>query len=219
MDNNTSGRREKIASGKFVIKIVSVTVVMIILLVGGILLSDLLDEPSGSGKKEVETVDPSKLHETKEEGFDIMEYEEYLNLNRTILLCEKDSGVSYSLDESNYTIFGIEVELTYEIIEAIISGDCDEYNEYVHTDVEHSESFTQQQLYDIVITREGESSVSNNGNSYTEYVVMVEYKIHENNGSFRADIESDASKPQYFVINNSTGEFLVMDIVTVRYAN
>ena len=67
--------------------------------------------------------------------------------------------------------------------------------------------------------REERTTVNENGMVYTEYVMMVEYKIHENNGSFRKDVESDASKPQYFVINSSTGELLVMDIVPVRYIN
>ena len=61
--------------------------------------------------------------------------------------------------------------------------------------------------------------INNDGIIYTEYVLIVEYKIHENNGSFRKDIESDASRPQYFVINNSTGEFKVMNIEYVRYSH
>jgi hypothetical protein len=57
--------------------------------------------------------------------------------------------------------------------------------------------------------------VGKNNLEYIEYVYKVKYKIHENNGTYRNDILSDASRDQYFVINDSSGEMLVMDIIFV----
>ena len=47
--------------------------------------------------------------------------------------------------------------------------------------------------------------------------MKVEYKIHENNGTYRRDIESDASRAQYYVINDSLGDLLLMDIVFTQF--
>ena len=203
-------------SKSFVIKVI-IAIIALVLISSMIII---IGERSGAREKTEEiTVDPSKLAETKEEGFDIMKYDEYLALNRTVMFYEKDTGASYSIDNTNYWGFGEDVKLIYELIGAIIAGDSYRYNELVHEEAGQIDSFTQQQIYDIAITREERSNVNSDEAVYTEYVLRVEYKIHENNGSFRRDIESDASRPQYFVINNSTGTLMVMDIVPVKYAN
>ena len=202
----------------FVPKLVILAIVLAMLLVIGIVVSNSVNRGSSQTKEEF-TVDASKFAETKEEDFDIMEYDDYLALNRTIMFSEKDTGVSYSIDDTNYWGFGEDIKLVYELIEALVAGDSETYNSLVHKDVGHFDSFTQQQIYDVFVTREEKSNVNSGNTSYTEYVVKVEYKIHENNGSFRRDIESDASRPQYFVIDNSNGSLLVTEIVSVKYAN
>ena len=68
------------------------------------------------------------------------------------------------------------------------------------------------------MTRDSIEQINSEGKTYTEYVIMIEYKIHENNGTFRRDVESDVARPQYFVINNSTGEYKVMEIAYVKYS-
>ena len=208
----------KKTSKSFLSKVIIATAVLILLFIVVIAVGESLSRIQNS-KNEENTVDPSKLADTNEEDFDIMEYDEYLALDRTVIFYEKDTGVSYSIDNTNYWGFGEDVKFIYELIEAIKAGDSDLYNDMVHKDVGHFDSFTQQQIYDVQIMREERSNVNSNGKAYTEYVMRVEYKIHENNGSFRNDVESDASKPQYFVINNSTGTLLVMDIIPVKYAN
>ena len=208
----------KKTSKSFLSKVIIATAVLILLFIVVIAVGESLSRIQNS-KNEENTVDPSKLADTKEDDFDIMEYDEYLSLDRTVIFYEKDTGASYSIDSTNYWGFGEDVKLIYELIEAIKAGDSDLYNDMVHKDVGHFDSFTQQQIYDVQIMREERSNVNNNGEAYTEYVMRVEYKIHENNGSFRNDVESDASKPQYFVINNSMGTLLVMDIIPVKYAN
>ncbi|MBQ8408391.1 MAG: hypothetical protein IJY39_05945 [Clostridia bacterium] len=178
----------------------------------------LLDN-GGVERETVPPVDPEKLWETKEEGFDIMEYEEYLKYDRAIYLYDPRTGVTVGVDDETSGQNGEGFKLIYELLNAIIAGDSDTYNSLVHESVGHFDSFTQQQLYDITVTKESESKKEGAGGTYTEYVLKVEYKIHENNGSFRDTVEPDASRPQYFVINDSTGELLVMDIIDVVFKN
>ena len=184
------------------------------------LIPELLQNgEGGKSNREEYTVDPSKLADTKEEDFDILEYDEYLKYDRTVQYCYT-TGVQVSVNDNTLSKYDASFGLIYKLIGTLIAGDSDAYNELVHEDVGHYDSFTQQQVYGIVITKYSESTKQNDaGQSYSEYVYIVEYKIHENNGSYRKDIESDACRAQYFVINNSTGELLIMDIFAKTLAN
>jgi hypothetical protein len=164
--------------------------------------------------KTVATVDPMKLADTKEEGFDIMEYDEYLGYNRNIYL--RENGVEMSISESDSTNHGDGFEVMYQVIRSINEGDSRAYNALMGDEKLHKPDFTQQQIYGIQIqTYSKKTMVGKNNLEYIEYVYKVKYKIHENNGTYRNDILSDASRDQYFVINDSSGEMLVMDIIFV----
>ena len=162
-------------------------------------------------------VDPLKLHETKDEDFDIMEYEEYLNLNRNVYRNDRDAGVSESIDEDNCTLYGQPFEVMYRVIRAINEGDHVVYNYYVGESSLKKQPFTQQQIYDIVIVPYSYERVTEESFSYDQYIFKVTYKIHENNGTFRNNIVSDVSRPEYYYINNKTGEFKVMKIIEQGY--
>lgn len=162
--------------------------------------------------KTVATVDPMKLADTKEEGFDIMEYDEYLGYDRNIYL--RENGVEMSISESDSTNHGDGFEVMYQVIRSINEGDSRSYNALMGDEKLCKSSFTQQQIYGIQIqTYSKKTMVGKNNLEYIEYVYKVKYKIHENNGTYRNDILSDASRDQYFVINDSSGEMLVMDII------
>lgn len=192
---------------------------LVILLVCSLIPGLLKGNGDGKTEREEYTVDPSKLADTKEEDFDILEYEEYLKYDRTIQYCYT-SGVQVSVNDKTLAKHDASFGLIYKLIGTLIAGDSDAYNELVHEDVGHFDSFTQQQVYDVVITKYSETAKqSETGQAYAEYVYVVEYKIHENNGSYRKDIESDACRAQYFVINDSTGELLIMDIFSKTHAN
>ena len=168
-------------------------------------------EGFGSGKGEIETwgtIDPLKLHETYGEDFDIMEYEEYLGLDRNIYHDDKQSGVLQSVPYDKASTFGEPFVLMYDVILAIIGGDNVQYNSYMGAERLKTGEFTQQQLYNIKISPYSSSE----SNGCEEYVFKVTYCIHENNGTYRNTIESDVSRPQYFHIDNSTGSFKVMNI-------
>lgn len=191
---------------------------LVLLLICSLIPGLLKNDNGGKPDREEYTVDPSKLADTKEEDFDILEYEEYLKYDRTIQYCYT-AGVQVSVNDKTLSNYDASFRLIYELIGTLIAGDSDAYNELVHEDVGHFDSFTQQQVYDVVITKYSESTKQSETGSYSEYVYVVEYKIHENNGTYRKDIESDANRPQYFVINDSTGELLIMDIFSKTHAN
>ena len=191
---------------------------LVLLLICSLIPGLLKNDNGGKPDREEYTVDPSKLADTKEEDFDILEYEEYLKYDRTIQYCYT-AGVQVSVNDKTLSSYDASFRLIYELIGTLIAGDSDAYNELVHEDVGHFDSFTQQQVYDVVITKYSESSKQSETGSYSEYVYVVEYKIHENNGTYRKDIESDANRPQYFVINDSTGELLIMDIFSKTHVN
>ena len=191
---------------------------LVLLLICSLIPGLLKNDNGGKPDRDEYTVDPSKLADTKEEDFDILEYEEYLKYDRTIQYCYT-AGVQVSVNDKTLSSYDASFRLIYELIGTLIAGDSDAYNELVHEDVGHFDSFTQQQVYDVVITKYSESSKQSETGSYSEYVYVVEYKIHENNGTYRKDIESDANRPQYFVINDSTGELLIMDIFSKTHVN
>lgn len=150
-------------------------------------------------------VHPSLLHDTKEEGFDIMEYEEYLALNRQIMYVNGDSKTGITSKDAHE--WGEDIKLAYDIIGYIIAGDVDAYNSSVSDKLE-KESFTQQQLYSISL-----SKAKVNPDDDYDYAVRVEYKIHENNGSYRDNIEPDASRYQIYYMKKADGKLTVTDIV------
>ena len=176
-----------------------------------------LDIFNGETSKPYPPLDPSLLADTKDEDFDIFEYKEYLKYNRVVMLTDKNTGVTESIDDETYKNHGEAVALIYEMLQAIIHGDSETYNSMVAASEGHYESFTQQQLYDMRITRESQTTIQGKNGTYTEYVFTLEYKIHENNGTFKNNLLPDYARPHKLVINDSTGELLVMDIVEPQY--
>ena len=165
-----------------------------------------------SGEGEFETwgaIDPLKLHETYDEDFDIMEYDEYLGFDRNIYLDDRQTGVKESVAQEQASLHGKAFEVVYFVLRAINEGDSETYNAYMGKDALKKGEFTQQQIYDITISPHSSSE----DGGIEEYIFKVTYKIHENNGTYRNTIESDTSRPQYFYVNNSSGEFLVVKIV------
>ena len=165
-----------------------------------------------SGEGEFETwgaIDPLKLHETYDEDFDIMEYDEYLGFDRNIYLDDKQTGVRESVAQEQASLHGKGFEVVYLVLRAINEGDSKTYNSFMGSDALKKGEFTQQQIYDITISPHSSSE----DGGIEEYIFKVTYKIHENNGTYRNTIESDTSRPQYFYVDNSSGEFLVAKIV------
>lgn len=190
--------------------IITVLVAALALVFAAALIPGLFYD-DGSEYREYEPVDRSELYETKEEGFDIMEYDKYLALDRNIYFLEgnEENYTKNAIDLDDAAELGEDVALAYELLECIIYGDYEGYNSLVSEKLKKS-SFTEQQLYDITLRRQ-------KANEGYEYAIRVEYKIHENNGSYRDNILPDASRYQIYCIKKENGVLKVVDILEPYY--
>ena len=149
----------------------------------------------------------------------IVEEPGYLAMDRTVYYCDEQYGITEALDDKNRAEFGPAVAVLCEMIERIIAGDADGYNDlfssnyYENNDPEPP--FTMQQVYDIKLTKVKEMQTSQ---GYTQYEFDVEYRIRHNNGTFRTDIDEGESRKQYFVLSDSTSKKVLIDqIVGYNY--
>lgn len=148
--------------------------------------------------------------EPYEEGFNILEYDEYIGLDRNIIYRD-GTGLESGLVEGNLNEYNPGVTVIYNMLNALIEGDVDTYNSLLGEGVEKKESFTQQQLYKITITNKSKSSTDGT------YEFTVDYKIHQNNGSYRTDMGSDMYRPLSITVSNKSGKYLIENMSGVIY--
>ena len=143
---------------------------------------------------------------------DIMKDPAYLALDRTVYYNDVQYGITVALDQKNVNKYGPAVEVLNQMIQFIIAGDADGYNQLLSVNyLENNDfepPFTMQQLYDIRISKVQETIV--NG-EYTQYEFELEDRIRNNDGTFRTDIGSDESKRQYVILSNSTSNDVLID--------
>ena len=148
---------------------------------------------------------------------DITKDSHYMDLDRQIYYADLATGVTISLSEATYAEQGEAVEMLCHMIESIIAGDHETYNtffseQYLEREGE-KDMFTAQKLYNIVITLISTEEVSENGLKYDRHTFSLEYMICENNGTFRTDVGSDASRKQAVVVTDRDGKMLI-DVVS-----
>ena len=186
------------------------------------LISFLERVETASTPEEVETKKESTIiFHNPDWDLDIMRDPGYLALNRTVYYCDIQYGMTVALDEKNQNNYGPAVVVLNRMIELIIHGDADGYNELLsHNYFENHDPeppFTMQQLYDIKLTKIKETETSA---GYTQYEFEVEYRIRNNDGTFRTDIDDGESRKQYFILSDSTGkEVLIDQILGYNYKN
>ena len=145
----------------------------------------------------------------------IFEDKKYMGLDRNIYYTENSTGVSLSIDESNYATYGGAVPFMFEYINSIIRGQTNFYNEcyndlYIEA-VGKQSAFTMQKLYDIefCILRSGTDSLS--GKDYVK--LWLDYKIMENNVTLRNDIGSDVCRRQYItLVKEENGSYKIQAV-------
>lgn len=152
-------------------------------------------------------------------GKDIFSDPEYLDLNRYITVV--DGPISVTVTDGDYLSHGEVVAfLAEKYIDSIIKGDAETYNscfsEKYYQNNEPLERFTMQQLHNITLTLEDTGKIEDGEGEYMLYGYRVEYMIHCNNGSFRYDLHSDSIRPQYLVISDRTGEYLIDQVITFK---
>ena len=60
-----------------------------------------------------------------------MEYEEYLELDRTVYRNDKKSGIRVSVSPDEYDMYGEQFELVCLVLDAVIAGDAEAYNDFM----------------------------------------------------------------------------------------
>ncbi len=150
---------------------------------------------------------------------DIFKDTYYMGLDRGIYYCDPGTGVTVEIIKNEYDNYNDAVKLMYDFINYIIAGDAESYNacfsESYYQDGENQkkEAFTMQKLYNIKITKIAETVSDSTGVS--KYVYTLEYMIRQNNGTFRTDVGSDASRTQYITITDTSGKPLIDSINNV----
>ena len=203
-----------------------VLICMVVFAVVAIPLINMLDGlQNGGEEEETKKLPPSSIiFATPDYEYDIMQDQDYLQLNRRIYHCDDRSGMTEELTDKNVTGYGPAAAVLRAYINAVIAGDADALNtlfsENYFASHEAEPPFTMQRLYDIKLTKINETIVADEKGKYTQYEYEVEYKIRLNDGTFRTDIGHDESKKQYFVLSDSvTGEVLIDQILNYNYAN
>lgn len=188
-------------------------------------LISLLDRVQNGGGEETKKAPPSSINfATPDYEYDIMQDDDYLQLNRRIYHCDSRSGLTEELTDKNIEGHGPAAVLLTEYINAIIAGDADACNalfsENYFANHEPESPFTMQRLYDIQLTKINETVVNGEKGKYTQYEYEVEYKIRLNDGTFRTDIGHDESKKQYFILSDSVSDKVLIDqILDYNYVN
>lgn len=144
---------------------------------------------------------------------DVTADEEYMGLDRYVHY--KTGSETFTITDGNYSAYNGAVVFFGQYFETVIAGDADTYNTYFsdlyyETNAPH-ERFAPQMLYDIQIEMLSQDP-QNDGS--TLYAFDVAYKIHRNDGTFRNDIDSDASKKLYFELYEDKDGTVKIDRIT-----
>ena len=197
---------------KIIIVIISIFALMILMFISIFVLSTVLDKISGKDEEYDFNFYEADYNEN------IFEDREYLSLieNGYISYCDMDN-VTLGIDEDDAHKYGQDVEFIVSYIQHMINGDVDKYNgcysELYYEEEDPKEKFTMQKIYDVLIKKVSEETVSDGNGSYTKYIFSLNYKILKNNGTLRNDFLT-GSRTQYIYITNREGE-LKIDGVTV----
>lgn len=147
---------------------------------------------------------------------DVTSVPEYMDLDRYLYYSVGNDSVA--ITDGNYAKYGEAVEFFGEYFNTVISGDTDKYNtlftdRYYETNEMHG-LFAPQMIYGITVELLSRNAKEN---GEVTYAFNVSYKIYRNDGTFRNDIPSDASKTLYFELVSSNGRVKI-DRITYRVA-
>jgi len=154
---------------------------------------------------------------------DILEDEGYLAKDRNIWF--NDGILKTVITDDNRTNYAPEVQFMYDVINTIIKGDYIAYNKIFTEDYlknagdDLRERFTMQQLFEIEFEYVGYREEGNL--KYSD--MMVIYRIRNNNGTFRNDLDynDDGYIPVvYMLVTDQYGEIKVKNLMTrLKYSS
>ena len=217
MVDNTSKVQKNTAKKKIIIILIIVSAVLLVMYALTLILPMLFEKLSS---KEEEGSVKFNFYEPDYDE-DIFTDEEYIALIKDGFLSYDDGANSISqISSDDIDQFGDHVELISNLVYSIQNGDSELYNSFFSDEYlsqnGKKENFTMQKIYDVTITYYGVEEVSDKTGNYTRYIYKLKYRIYENNGTFRQDIDEDA-KTQYIVITERTGKLLIDSISTSKY--
>jgi len=117
----------------------------------------------------------------------------YMGLDRNVWF--NDGAAKTVITDDNLKNYSPELQFMYNVINLIINGDYTEYNkiftdDYIRTAGENlRDRFTMQQLYNIELEIEDYSQTNTASGLITQSVIVVNYMIRNNNGTFRNDLD------------------------------
>lgn len=195
-----------------IIILASVAAVLLLLLViTGVsaLLSPRMDTVNLTGNTDVSLADADYNE-------DILADTAYTSKQRDVFFTYDGDGEFITAE--NHTTFSPAGEMFYNYFGCVINGDYTVYPSFFAESFKRTailpEKFTPQKLYDISVTLEGRE-MSDNG--YTE-LYSVRYRIMDNNGTFRSDLENGAVIPVYYTVfvTNTSAEIIGISVPNVK---
>ncbi len=203
------------ASRRLKRRMLTVIIVMVAFMVIAIPLIQVIDgqlNDNDESRPVVPDKPDSVIFYTPDYNADILKDKDYLDLDRSFRL--KQGLSTTTIDPQKLNSYSPAVKVLYQLVNAVIAGDAETYNSLFSKRYFNDESnppaedpFTMQRVYDIVITKIRERSVSDEeSGKYIEYIYEVEYKINRNDGTYRTDIGHDASRSQYFQLTDRDGQ-------------
>lgn len=147
-----------------------------------------------------------------DENENIWNNEYYLGLDRRVFYSDASTGATYSLQEEELATAEPYARFFHAYFDSVIQGDAKGYAVYFSDaylrENELPEQFTMQMIYDILVRPYESADDEQQRSAY-----LVDYKIYRNNGTFRDDIESNASRTLIFYLVTEQGELCIDEIV------
>lgn len=193
----------------------AVLIAVIFLIIGGVIpKKDNRPEGTNSGYSFV-PVNPDE---------NIYEDEVWLDLDRTCYFEDESSGMTISIDENLSDVPSYcrqAVETLIKFINAAIAGDADTFNglfseKFFEAGGEGKTPFTAQKLYDIKFSLISYGDIEEDGAKHESFHFWIEYKIKDNNGTFRNDMGSDATRKEYAVLTTRDESVMIDALVPYK---
>lgn len=209
-------KTEKKDNGKRKKLIIAIVVITLLAGVGYVLTS----YPQLFEKQEKQSV--TSMYSDKIISYNFYPSDYDLDVTTVPEYMELDRSVHYT--DGNYTILVLEDELSdynaavgffVEYFKTVEAGDVETYNSYFtdeyYDSYEPYESFAPQMIYNINVEQLTESY---NEDGSTTWTFNVAYMIYRNDGTFRNDVESDASKKLYYRLIGDKDGNVKIDYIT-----
>lgn len=195
-----------------------ITVVIFALILFMYLALQILEKIDNSNNIDAETFETYDDFESADYDYNIFEDSEYNEIisGEFIKFYDEYSNLTLGINDiQDAYSYGEDVGFLTEYIYSIMEGNSEKYNKffsskYYQTHETQSE-FTMQKIYDVMITRRIPEQSVDSSNDYDTYYCALQYRILDNNGTFRQDIK-DGYKTQYIVITNREGRLLIDEI-------